>query len=58
MIFECLRVSSTLEENKIIIPVKGTVKVDKISNKETLCLYIIYKNIISNEWIMLKNHVN
>jgi hypothetical protein len=58
MIFECLRISSTLEEDKIVIPVRGTVKLEKIVGTDKLFLYIFYKNTVSNEWRMLKNYVN
>jgi hypothetical protein len=56
-VFECLNISSTLEEDNIVIPVQGTIRLEKRGDKELLYLDIIYKKIKSNEWIMLKNPV-
>ena len=58
MIFDCLRISSSREEDKIIIPVKGTVRTDMSVDKEMLYLDVIYKNIFCNEWMMLKYKVS
>jgi hypothetical protein len=56
--FECSRISSTLEEDNLVIPVSGTIRLEKRSEEELLYLDIIYKNIKKNEWLMIKKPVS
>jgi len=54
---ECLKMSSSFEEDKLVIPVKGTIKIECSSKTVDFFLYLIYKNVNLNEWIMIKKHV-
>ena len=57
MIFECLRMFSSFAEDKLIIAVKGTIKIECRDENPDFFLYLIYKNINQNEWVMIKKHV-
>jgi len=49
--------SSSFEEDKLVIPVKGTIKIECNSETSDFILYLIYKNVSLNEWIMIKKNV-
>jgi len=49
--------SSSFEDDRLVVPVKGTIKIECKSGTADFFLYLIYKSISLNEWKMIKKNV-